>query len=487
MTTDREIELKLDVDRDDMDALSRALALSGTAVVEHDQVATYFDTPAGDLRAAGLSLRVRHAAGRHVQTLKADNGAAAGLFARPEWESDVAGDSPELGDASPLRTLLPDAALAAIRPAFCVQVTRRQWQIGYGDAAIELVADRGSVTAGDRTSPVCEIELELKTGSPAALFAVARDLGRSMSLRLGVLTKSERGHRLLDGVDGKASKATPLAMAPGSTTAESFAAIVAHCLRQFRLNEEMLRRDARPEVLHQARVALRRLRSALSIFRPVVADDEFARLREDCRWLAATLGEARDLDVLIGRCDAQPHAGRLGLARDRAYAAAMEALASERSRWLMIDLTRWAALGAWRMQPADPALPAAPAERFAAETLERLRRRVKRRGRDLAALGDEERHRVRIEAKKLRYAAGFFAGLFPGSKAARRHKAFLAALEDLQRHLGDLNDLATAPQVLARLGIEDGGGAMSDDGHAALLAKAADAHMLLAGRKRFWR
>jgi len=341
------------------------------------------------------------------------------------------------------------------------------------------------VAANGRSWPVCEIELELKSGSPAALFALARELGRSMSLRLGMLAKSERGYRLLAGSDSGAFKPTPLTLPPGTSTAGAFAAIVANCLEQFRLNEDLLRRDACPEALHQARVALRRLRSALSIFRRIVDDGEFARLRDDCRWLAATLGEARDLDVLMGRSDAAA-AERIGPARDDAYARVMEALASVRSRWLMIDLAQWAALGAWRTEPSDVALPTGPAEAFAAATLDRLRRRVKRRGRDLLALSDEQRHRVRIEAKKLRYATDFFAGLFPGEKAKKRHAAFLDALKKLQGHLGDLNDLATGPLVLARLGLK-GGGQPSDGQRSALLVKAANAHREFAETRQFWR
>jgi triphosphatase len=484
VTTENEIELKLDLDRDDMAALVRDLALSDTPAVEREQRATYFDTPGQDLREAGLSLRVRHANGRHVQTVKAEGSGSAGLFVRPERERDVAGDLPELDHDDPLRTLVPDAVLAAIRPAFVVEVTRRQWQIAFGGSSVELVADQGAVAAGHRTSPVSEVELELKSGDPAALFAFARELGASLSLRLGVLTKADRGYRLLAGAEDKVAKAAPLVLSPGTTTAQSLAAIVGSCVRQFRLNEDLLRRDARPEALHQARVALRRLRSAMSIYRPVVADGAFARLRDDCRWVAATLGQARDLDVLIAGSDTATTA-RLGGHRDSAYASAMEALASERSRWLMIDLTEWAAIGAWRLQPADPAAIAAPVEGFAATTLDRLYRRVKRRGRDLAALGDEERHRVRIDAKKLRYATGFFSGLFAGKKAARRHGRFADALEKLQEHLGELNDLATAPQVLARYGVTTAAGSPGE--RALLLDKAARAHAALIAAEPFWR
>ena len=123
-------------------------------------------------------------------------------------------------------------------------------------------------------------------------------------------------------------------------------------------------------------------------------------------------------------------------------------------RGLLIDLLAWAEAGPWRCAAGPEGGPAPrdrPAASFAARVLKRLRRRVKREGRGLAKLDPEARHRVRIEAKKLRYGAEFFGSLFPDRKARKRHKAFVAALADLQDHLGALNDLATAHGLAATL------------------------------------
>ncbi|WP_294393986.1 CHAD domain-containing protein [uncultured Sphingomonas sp.] len=479
-----EVELKLELDCNAAARLADTPALAGLAFEDRAQSATYYDTPDQDLRAAGVSLRVRRVGAAHVQTIKAGGTVAAGLFARPEWERDVAGPQPELETASPIRTLVEDAVLERIAPAFTVAVTRRQWLVEHDGATLELVVDTGTVSVGDRSTPVSEIELELKSGPPAAIFALARALGRDARLRLGVLTKAERGYRLIDAADAPAIKAERLDLNQDATVAEAFAAIVGTCLRQFRLNEDALRREPTTGAIHQARVALRRLRSALSILKPIVGDGRFAHLAGELRWLAGTLGAARDLDVLIDRVDGgatEP----LVAAREDAYATALAALDSQRARDLMIDLVEWTALGDWRRQPADPDLPGQRADRFAAHVLRRLRRRIKRRGRDLARLDDEERHRVRIEAKKLRYATGFFEMLFRGKKERQRHKAFLKALETLQDHLGILNDLATAPALLARYGLDEQAAAAAGQRNA-LLRDAAKAHQALKKAKRFW-
>ena len=479
-----EIELKLEIDPTHHDRLSQSAALSDVAFTDREQVATYYDTSDHQLRAAAVSLRVRRVGTRHVQTIKAGGGTAAGMFARSEWEQEVDGPGLDLASAFPLHRLVPGEVLQRLAPVFTVAVTRRVWLVERDGATIELVADHGVVRAGDRSTPISEIELELKSGPAAAIFALARDLGRELPLRLGVLTKAERGYRLI-GAGGMAGvKAERLALKQDATVAEAFDAIVGNCLRHYRLNEESLRDHPQPEALHQARVALRRLRSALSIFKPVVADEQFEHLAAELRWLAGSLGDARDLDVLVKRLG-DTATDAVTAAHARAYEAALAALESQRTRDMMIELVQWVAAGTWRQRPLDPAMVTERADAFAAETLGTLRRRIKRRGRHLAAIDDAERHRVRILAKKLRYATGFFDTLFTGRKARRRYKPFLKQLELLQEHLGELNDHATAPTLMTRFGL-DAGPAISASRRETLLADAAEAHAALIDAKRFW-
>jgi inorganic triphosphatase YgiF len=479
-----EVELKLAIDAGDIDALGQSPLLSGVASEDRELFATYYDTDDGDLRIAGLSLRIRRVGERFIQTLKAGSDGGAALFARTEWERDVAGPSLVVESSSPLRRLVGFEIIERLEPVFTAAVTRRTWTLRRGESVIELVADRGAVIAGDRINPVSEIELELREGGAADIIALARDLGESVSLRLGVLTKSERGYRLIGPGGGAAVKATGLDLAPDATVAEAFAAIVGDCLRDYRLNEDLLRREPRPDTLHQARVALRRLRSAMSIFKPVVADDRFAHLARELRHISRPLGAARDLDVLIGRLGGAA-SEELSEARSRAYEAAMTALESQRTRDLMLDLVEWTLTGEWRNRPAGPGSASSRADAFAARVLDRLHDRIGRHGRHLDRIHDERRHRARILTKKLRYATGFFASLFTGGKAQRRVARFLAPLEALQEHLGDLNDLATAPKLLGRFGLpaETTG---SRNRRERLLRKAAKAEKALAATKRYW-
>ncbi len=479
-----EIELKLEVDPVWIDHLAAMPPLSGVTPKIVDQLSIYFDTPKQDLRAAGFTLRIRTAGGRHVQTIKAVGSAAAGLFARPEWEHDVAGLEPELDPGSPICAIVAHDRLGTVRPAFTVAIKRRQWLVTRDDGTVEIVADTGCVTASDRTTPVSELEFELKGGTPTAIFTLARTLGKQIPVHLGVLTKGERGYRLIAAAMLGAIKAERLELAADTTTAEAFAQIVGTCLRHFRLNENLLRRAPDAEALHQTRVALRRLRSALSLFKRAVADARFPHIASELKWLAASLGPARDIDVLRDRLGEGSNAA-LTAARDDAYAVALAALDSQRTRDLMIDLVEWTALGAWRLQPLDPAMVQAPAALFASAAIRELNLRIKHRGRDLDQLDDESRHQIRITAKKLRYATGFFESLYPLKRSRRRLKAFKKRLEALQDHLGQLNDLATAPALIEQFNLEPET-PTSPIERETLLSQAAEAYEELTGAKRFW-
>jgi inorganic triphosphatase YgiF len=457
-----EIELKLELSPKEAHLLEASGLLAGDPKKQR-QRSIYFDTADRRLAKAGLTLRIRRSGRKRIQTVKANGGASAGLFTRPEWERSVADDVPVIDDSTPIRALV-------------------------GELAARLVLNRGAAIAGDCRSPICELELELKQGDAAALFALARKLDAEVPVRLGILTKSERGNALLRP-RRMAFKAERIVLPKDATAADAFQRIVHNCLRQYRRNEDALLAGRSAEALHQARVALRRLRSAFFVFRTLV-DHAGRRLDDELRWLAAELGEARNIDVLSDRASHAAFGDRLETARRAAYADVNEALASSRTRALMLDLAQWITCGAWLGVADARHLRDQPAGEFADAVLDRLRRKVKRHGRDLADADDDTRHKIRKDAKKLRYAADFFVSLFDGKRAQRRYKRFVAALEALQDQLGALNDLAMAPHLLRKLGLGDAPGAASlldlTDKQAMLEALGED-YRVLIDAKRFWR
>ncbi|MBV9930252.1 MAG: CHAD domain-containing protein [Alphaproteobacteria bacterium] len=479
----REVELKLVLEPGAAARLRAHPLLAGVEAQTVEQKSVYFDTRGQALRKAGFSLRIRTAGGRRVQTVKA-TGASAGLFDRPEWEQAVDGDTPALDAIG--RTLLAPLLTAGrarrLVPLVVSQVRRTRWDVDRFAAAIEIALDEGAVEAAGRRHGLCELELELKSGPPQALFAAGRALAADLPLRIGVLSKAEQGFALAGGRLGKVAKAEPVALDASMRVADAFAAVVAACLRHFRRNEGLVRDARDPAALHQARVAMRRLRAAFSLFAPAMRCEALAPLRAELRWFTAGLGEARNLDVLLAGAEWTPVDRRkVEAAREEAYDGIAETLDSPRLRLLMIDLLAWAETGPWRARRRARG----PFDDFAGRRLDRLWEKVAARGAVLRELGEEERHRLRIDVKKLRYAVEFAATVYAEPSARKR---FRNALEAMQECLGHLNDIATARLLHARYGLAaappaaDAGAAGA--GH---LAEAERAFRQLRRAPPFWR
>ncbi|HEU4372098.1 MAG TPA: CHAD domain-containing protein [Telluria sp.] len=465
-----ETELKLLVDDKTRDALLRHPLLNADGARgprEQTLSDTYFDTPDRRLRHSDAGLRVRHAGRRWIQTMKAGGRANGGPHRRNEWESPVAGPAPELARLRPLvddkktrRQLLGAPALARrLEPVFTTRVKRTVWDLHLdsGDH-IECAFDQGSLQCGDKKAPISELELELKSGDPAHLYDFALALQRDLPLRVGIHSKADRGYALLEPGAPAAVKATRLALTPAMTTEQAFQAIAVNCLAHMQANEHGVAETHDVESLHQMRVGMRRLRSALGMFKELLQAPEALQVELD--WLARELGDARDWDVLSGTTlpalvkdmaePAQVDGVReAALAKAEAHhVEAAGAVGSPRYTRLMLSVARWVHTMGWHEDAAATAKAGKrlmqPVMKFARQTLRRDQRRLRTRAKNLRAATPEARHRVRIAAKKTRYAAEFFGSLFK-QKTVR---PYIEGLTGLQDELGFLNDAAVAERLL---------------------------------------
>jgi triphosphatase len=451
MPADREIELKFACGAEHLAAVLAAAPAGDDETRE--LISVYFDTADMVLQRAGASLRVREHKGQRIQTLKRGQG-----LVREEHEAPIEGLAPDPA-LEPLPSMLPQGA--SLRPAFNVRVSRRQRTFRYRDAEIEMALDQGEVSGGEQKRPICEVELELKSGSPATLFALARELSAAAPLYLAFDSKAARGQALVAGSDPEALKGGKVELAADASVGEAFQVIAWKALAQIAANAAVLRSAPLLEgpgsaAVHQLRVGVRRLRSALSTFKAVLACEGLETVKTDLKWLAGTCSRARGLDVFAEETLAPAEAGRpppgldrlraaLDTAREAAWTHAAEACASERFRALMIDAAAWVETGDWRS--ADGAdKPLAP---FAKAALKSLLKTLGKRGRDARDGDDTTRHHLRIEAKKLRYACEAFASLY----GAKRVLRYLRHLRQLQEVLGALNDLVTAEPLIAALAL----------------------------------
>ncbi|HEX2527040.1 MAG TPA: CYTH and CHAD domain-containing protein [Geminicoccus sp.] len=510
-----ERELKLEGDPADLRRLLQEpmIAAGMQGKPKHKQlVTTYYDTEDCWLReACGISLRVRRDGRRWLQTVKRERRSEGVLFARDEWEMPIASElpdpalltDPELADV--VSAITARGVVPIVRSEIRRDVADLRWTDEHGrTGVVNLALDEGTIHAGGRQAAVGELELELVEGDPACLFSLALRCADLVPVRFGTLAKWERGFRLHAGLPPRPEKAERPVITPDSNIEEVMIASIAAAMRQWLGNEAAVQHGGDPEGVHQMRVALRRLRSLLTLFKDLIPEAQRRSLSAELREIVQALGAARDLDVFETELlrpvaearpqDPAPAALRslVEQARVAAYAKAHAKVGERSYARAVLRLSAWLDMRGWRTgfdsSSADQlAMPAAEA---AASILEKALRKVLRQGRGFAELSPPERHEVRIALKKLRYGADAFAGLFDEDRV----KPYLRRLSRLQDHMGRFNDAAvagaTADSLLSDPGLRaadpalaarGGGLVVGWHGHAAL----ADEPELVAAWRAF--
>ena len=322
----KEVELKLELPPASLPSIKQVPLLKGLKLSPSRaaEISVYFDTDKYELRKNGLMLRVRRIGHRHVQTIKASS--SSGPFERYEWENAIAGNEPDLSLAkdSPLGRPAVNKLRRAVKPIFETRVKRTVYQIADNARVIALMVDHGTIDTGDRSLPLCEIELELERGNVAELFDVARELIRVLPARLAFKSKSERGYELMEGGADTPVKAATIDLLANMSTRDAFKMIGVACLKQVVDNVPALIKSD-PEGVHQMRVGLRRLRAAMSLFAGLLRDPQTAGIKAELKWLTGELGPAREFEVLVNRVVAP-------IKRQRAHRDGMRAFIDELAR-----------------------------------------------------------------------------------------------------------------------------------------------------------
>jgi inorganic triphosphatase YgiF len=470
-----EIELKLAIAASDVPKLARVPLLKAASrgrASTSRLYSIYYDTPELTLQEQGVALRLRRIGTRWVQTLKSAGRVEGGLHQREELETPVPAqilNYPALSQSGAAAVFADPGLPLRLQPVFATDFKRTSWQLEpTTDTEIAFCLDRGAISAGSAQVPISEIELELKSGAPEQLLKFALRLLEMIPLRLEPVSKAERGYALASGLQAAPVKAAAAALQPAMPVAHAFRTIVFSCIAHLQANERGLLETDDAEYLHQARVALRRLRSALSVFNRAFPRALFEELIVELRWLGSCLGPARDWDVFATEtlpvvCAAFPSepglhwlTERTAELRTAADSGAREAIASTRYTVLLLKLTGIFLREPWLawVDEQAAALRSLPLTEFASGVLERRHKKVLKSGHGLADLDPVELHALRIEIKKLRYATDFFSALY--NKAEVRE--YLTTLADLQELLGGLNDAVTVERLLEPLRESDGAG-----------------------------
>ena len=480
-----EIELKLLVADDRLADFNAAPIIATNARNKGTRKhlkSVYYDTPERALRRNGLSLRVRQSGARFVQSVKAEFGDDP--LRRGEWEATVPSIDPDVGLAIPFipARLRSDLERHQLEAVFTADIHRRTRIIELPSGTVEIAFDHGFLKSGDRSMPVSEIELELKDGSASAIYELALRLAEHGSLKPSIRSKAARGFDLAADALPAARKPRKLCLDPSIPLDDAFAATLRSCLHHL-LESLPAAEDGRdPEGVHQLRVSLRSLRSALDLVRSVGSLSTVDSLRSEAKWLAQNLSAARDWDVFqretlptiakacpsVAGFDALEQVTKKR--RSAAYHKVRLALADCRCSCFVIGLGGWIEARGWRsdVAPEDLGRLAEAAINFAGRVMSDQHARVLKRGRHVNSLTAEDLHRVRLAAKRLRYLADFLLPLYGDRKSVRR---FSRKLADLQEELGSYNDAMVTGALLKALSAKS-----SEGGTAAAAIAGWQAH-----------
>jgi len=479
-----EIELKFLVPPAARAGIAAELARGVATPDRKSLMALYLDTADRRLAQAGLAWRLRREGRRWIQTLKAGGSNALERFEHQAVRPGATADAAEHAGTPPgdlLIALLRQARIDGIPHAvrFSTEVRRTTRRIRTRGAVVEVALDEGRLVSGDASQRILEIEFELVSGSPGAMLRLAERWRKRFALIYEPRSKAERGDSLADGAPfPPLRKAARPVYASDATATQAFELVLDECLSHITRNAiGLIEGDParRGEHVHQLRVGIRRLRSALRSFQGWAPTPPI-EIVESLRNLFAALGMARDSDVLesgvmseLAKAGAPP----LKLPPGPAGTDPVELVQAPDTQRTFLAWITWRSTLAelpidtqtidGQSAMADGARHADPAPRpLASDDARTFRRNVRRRLRRLHArivsdtntfdaLDDASLHALRKRIKRQRYAVEFFAPLLRRREVER----YLGALGAIQDRMGALNDLFVARARYQTLGTPD--------------------------------
>lgn len=481
MTSPTEVELKFLVPLAARKQLAAEVARESTAVARTSLNAMYLDTADRRLARQGMAWRLRREGRRWIQALKSGGANALERFEHEVVRPDASHDASEhagtpVGDR--LIAVLRKAHAEGVEPEVRFQslVRRTARKVRTRGAVVEIAFDEGRLVAAGSTLRICEIEFELVSGSTVAMLALAERWRKRFGLVYEPHSKAERGDRLAGGSACAPVRRAKLPTYSSKASAtEAYGAVLDECLAQITRNAVGLAHGdpaQRVEHIHQVRVGIRRLRSALRSFRGWMPAPP-ADLIEGLRALFKTLGQSRDSDVLNSGVAAElakvGSAPPLKLPSGAAGPDPVEAVMAEEAQRTFLAWIGWRAglaqqaaarpdvvigepqagdpLAKVENAPADAGKAKRPerdhAKTFHRNVVRRLHRwheRIVVEWKSFDDLDGPRLHALRKRIKRQRYAVEFFTPALSGRKAGR----YLKALATIQDRMGELNDLLVA-------------------------------------------
>jgi triphosphatase len=453
-----EIELRLTIDQQYASRLSKHPVITNKSASKpssHKLTSIYFDSPDLKLMDTGVTLRVSHTSSGWIQTIELSGSSCIGLHQCLEWHSPIASDHPDFTKiVEPILVrIFPNNKLRrSIIAIFKTEIHRTSWQLAFNNGdQVEVTFDLGRLIVNDKEEVISEIKLKLKSGNVGRLFDLALELQDAIPLNVENLSNAQRGYAYYRDSPPQVIKAQLPTLTRKMNANIAFKEIVWECINQLQLNQNVVLHTSDIEGVHQMRIALRRLRSAFSLFKLILGHKKCAFILSELKWLSDILGKARDIDVLLTQTipgiptQFKHHQGLLALQQlalkrqIKIYVFIREALLSQRYNCLLLTICSWLENEKWKETKKHYKLLT-----VATRTLNKFHKQLLRHNENLTDMPPEYRHATRIASKRLRYAAEFFTSLYPVKDCTK----FIKILAQVQECLGKINDTTVAERLL---------------------------------------
>jgi len=457
-----ETELKLSIPATEIERFTLHPLLNQLASTHSKSqhlIGTYYDTPGLELKKAKFGLRIRREGERWIQTVKTAGSGVGGLHQRHEWEVEVADNQLEFAS---LPKILQEGILAdntlreRIAPAFTSDFQRITWELHTDNQSIvEVCLDQGKVYQGDKSTPICEVELELKRGEPNTLFQLALELQKDFSLVLENASKAQRGYELSHPCTIAVYMPSSPTLTDDMAASEVFPHLIEHYLTHLQANEAAaLDEQSRVEGLAQLYYAVRCLQSCFAMCRKWLPVHSTAPLLAELDWLEQQLHEVHGWDTFSDILETiELQIGQQTTLRELAVTVAkmrLQALETlkvllqtPRYTGFILQLNLWLLDKAWRKDVSQETqekwqtlLPD-----FARKRLAKQHKRLKAWPKSLAQLSSEEQRGLRQDCIYMEAVLEFFNQFYGQDKSLdNKRQNYMDWLAQLREELDNQHE-----------------------------------------------
>lgn len=420
--------------------------------------ARYFDTSTYCLQKEKIAYRIRREGTQWVATVKGGGSSNGGLHERQEWNVIVPDAEPNITVFAGTEIgakLMELVGTQALEPILITKFERRKLDVCMPDGSqIEVAADQGEIIAGGKSSPILEVELELKAGKPSALFTLGATLAKEYALLPETDSKFYRG-LILAGLATRPLKKIPTLpqVEQNQGADQGVARVLIQLITQFFVAQQaFFQSQAQPEEVHQLRICLRRLRSILEFAGPEVAP-QYKEYQALLRKMGQSLGVLRDIDVTYAswkewsECQPIGMVSKLSLGRMLTHRRVVEvekvyglfhagyATPILLELWATITAANWQGATGYQLTMGE----------YAKNQFLKWLKKVTKQGKKIEWADPEKVRKLRLQVKKIKYAAEVLQPVLG------KVDLLTFQLETLQDHLGLLSDINSTEALLKKL------------------------------------